>query len=83
MKVDIEGAEDLLIEGAQQVLTEKRIKHIYMEFCMMRPDEVKHRLNRLRKFGYLPDAEDVTTLQKMTLDEKYSMRVQNFLFHAV
>lgn len=75
MKVDI--------EGAQQVLTEKRIKHIYMEFCMMRPDKVKHRLNRLRKFGYLPDAEDVTTLQKMTLDEKYSMRVQNFLFHAV
>ncbi|MFQ3597027.1 MAG: FkbM family methyltransferase [Chloroherpetonaceae bacterium] len=83
MKVDIEGAEDQLIEGAVRVLSEKRIKHIYMEFCKMHCDEVKHRLNHLGQFGYLPDDGDRATLQKMMRDEVYSSElVQNFLFHA-
>ncbi len=83
MKVDIEGAEDQLIEGAKRVLTEKRIKHIYMEFCKMHPDEVKDRLNRFGQLGYLPDDEDRATLQKMMRDAAYSRElVRNFLFHA-
>ncbi len=83
MKVDIEGAEDQLIEGAKRVLTEKRIKHIYMVFCKMHPDEVKDRLNRFGQLGYLPDEGDRATLQKMMRDAAYSQElVRNFLFHA-
>ncbi len=84
MKVDIEGAEDQLIEGAARTLTEKRIKHIYLEFCKMGCDDVKHRLDRLAQFGYLPDHADAAALEKMTRNETYSRRiVQNFLFNVV
>jgi len=83
MKVDIEGAEDMLIEGAQRVLSEQRIRHIFMEFCTMRSDAVKNRLNRLRQFGYIPDKQDEAILERMKNDNYYSTKlVRNFLFHA-
>jgi FkbM family methyltransferase len=83
MKVDVEGAEDMLIEGAQRVLSEQRIRHIFMEFCKMSSDAVKNRLNRLRQFGYIPDKEDEAVLERMKTDNHYSTKlVRNFLFHA-
>ncbi len=84
MKVDIEGAEDKLIEGAQKVLSEKRIKHIYMEFCKMSGEEVKGRINRLQHFGYFPEKDDSRVLEKMQMDSRFSKNiVKNFLFSCV
>lgn len=81
MKVDIEGAEDKLIEGARKVLSEKRIRYIYMEFCKMNSEEVKSRLERLKSFGYFPEKEDEKILERMRRDDDFSRnQIQNFLF---
>lgn len=84
MKVDIEGAEDKLIEGAHKVLSEKRIKYIYMEFCKMSSKEVTGRLNRLQNFGYFPEKDDESVLEKMQMDSRFSQNmIKNFLFSCV
>ena len=81
MKVDIEGAEDKLIEGAQKILSEKRIRHIYMEFCKMSSEEVKCRMEKLESFGYFPEKDDESILSRMKKDDYFSRnRVENFLF---
>jgi len=83
MKVDIEGAEDMLIEGAKRILSEQRIKHIHMEFCKMTSESVKNRLCRLQDFGYFPDKQDRRILERMKVNNNYSVRtVRNFTFHA-
>jgi FkbM family methyltransferase len=84
MKVDIEGAEDKLIEGAKQVLHEKRIDHIYMEFCKMSSIETLSRIEKLASFGYFPEKQDKAILDKMCKDDSFSRNlVQNFLFSCI
>lgn len=84
MKVDIEGAEDMLIAGAQKILRDGRIKHIFIEFCLMTCEEVKRRTETLRSFGYMPNKQDEEILEKMMKDNSFSRnRVQNFLFSCV
>lgn len=81
MKVDIEGAEDKLIEGAQKILAEKRIRYIYMEFCKMSSEAVKDRLERLQSFGYFPEKDDASILSRMKKEDHFSRnRIENFLF---
>jgi FkbM family methyltransferase len=81
MKVDIEGAEDKLIEGAKKVLHEKRVKHIYMEFCTMSATETLSRIEKLASFGYFPEKKDKAVLDKMCKDDLFSRSlVENFLF---
>jgi FkbM family methyltransferase len=83
MKVDIEGAEDMLIEGAKRILSEQRIKHIHMEFCKMTSESVKNRLLRLQDFGYFPDKQDERILERMRVNNNYSVKiVRNFTFHT-
>ncbi|MDW8465872.1 MAG: FkbM family methyltransferase [Chloroherpetonaceae bacterium] len=84
MKVDIEGAEDLLIMGAEKILSEKKVRHIYMEFCTMSSEAVRKRVERLHQFGYFPERQDEKILNRMMKDDQFSSRrVQNFLFSCV
>lgn len=81
MKVDIEGAEDKLIAGAENILRENRVKHIFMEFCTMSSEAVRRRVEKLQTFGYWPDKQDRKILDRMMNDDNFSKhRVQNFLF---
>jgi FkbM family methyltransferase len=82
MKVDIEGAEDDLMEGAKAVLSEKRIRYIFMEFCKMEKGEVKNRVNRFAEFGYAPvhEEEKLRKMQEGVIEPRDI--IQNFLFEA-
>jgi FkbM family methyltransferase len=68
LKIDVEGADTLVLYGARKMLSNKKINHIYFEQNLVRMEKLKIQpdepLNFLKELGY--------TVKKIALNEYYA-----------
>jgi hypothetical protein len=69
MKIDVEGAEFEVIKGAHRLMTEKRIKKIYVEYNgdlqLQKDHNFSDFLNLFASYNYFPDTYNADMLRKL------------------
>ncbi|MDX2128584.1 MAG: FkbM family methyltransferase [Chloroherpetonaceae bacterium] len=80
LKVDIEGAEDLLLIGAEKSLKANRIKCVFIEFSGMDEAAINYRIKRFSDFGYSL-ISPIDVLNEINSGKRFSKSVtDNMLF---
>lgn len=87
-KVDVEGMEPLVVQGARRLLTEKRIDALMVEICpfnlVQAGFSVADLVNAFESVGYAAESIEPggSPGRKLTLSELQQMTLQNVLFKA-